>query len=152
MVFDETPRGARTSGPAAAGSANQLPCILPPSNVSTSPVMYDESAFDARKTKAGEISSGCAGRRIGTSDPCSAASSAGLSATFSGVHTGPGAAPGAPHAHRRFFRIRLLRRQEHDRDVRAFARVQQRNRAPDAGIAPGDERSQAKQLVGLPVR
>ena len=49
-----------------------------------------ESALDAKKTKAGAISSGWAGRFMGVSAPCMATSSGALSATLSGVQTGPG--------------------------------------------------------------
>ncbi len=53
-----------------------------------SAVMYDAS-WEARKTYAGAISAGCAGRPIGACLPnvCVSGSVAGIS----GVHTGPGA-------------------------------------------------------------
>ena len=50
-----------------------------------------ESAFEAKNTYAGAISSGCAGRPIGVSAPNSDTSSGFWATTFSGVHTGPGA-------------------------------------------------------------
>src|SRR5579864_9559375 len=50
-----------------------------------------ESASETKKTNAGAISSGWAGRSMGVCLPCCAAFSEGLSAMFSGVHTGPGA-------------------------------------------------------------
>ncbi len=45
---------------------------------------------DAKNTYAGAISSGCAGRPIGTSAPKSTISSGARSAGLSGVQTGPG--------------------------------------------------------------
>src|SRR4051794_38975738 len=65
--------------------------VSPPSSVSTSPVTYDESAFDAKYTYAGAISSGCAGRFIGWSAPNFFTLVASASEGLSGVHTGPGA-------------------------------------------------------------
>jgi hypothetical protein len=51
-----------------------------------------ESTFEAKKTNAGAISSGCAGRFIGVLRPNSETSfGVRLSDGFSGVHTGPGA-------------------------------------------------------------
>src|SRR3954454_8237560 len=64
--------------------------VSPPNRVRTSPVMYDESIFDAKNTYAGATSSGCPGRDIGVSAPCFAAFFAGLSTTLSGVQIGPG--------------------------------------------------------------
>ena len=71
----------------------QPPVVSPPITCSTVPVMYDESAFEARKTYAGASSSGCAARFIGLSAPNLPAFSAvsPLSDGLSGVHTGPGA-------------------------------------------------------------
>ena len=62
--------------------------VSPPSIASTSPVMYDESAFDAKKTNAGAI---CRAVRDVSSSILAVLPSlgCGLVATFSGVQTGP---------------------------------------------------------------
>src|SRR5205823_1069617 len=69
------------------------PTVSPPSAGSTTPVMKLESASDAKKTYAGAISSGCAGRSSGVFLPNSATLSGGAasSTALSGVHTRPGA-------------------------------------------------------------
>src|SRR4051812_36849935 len=71
----------------------QPPVVSPPITGSTMPVMYEESASEARNTYAGAISSGCAGRPIGFDLPNSATFSGVMPASegLSGVHTGPGA-------------------------------------------------------------
>jgi hypothetical protein len=51
------------------GADPHPPLVSPPITCNTVPVMYDESAFDARNTYAGASSSGCAGRFIGLSLP-----------------------------------------------------------------------------------
>src|SRR5690606_34422841 len=68
---------------------DQPAVVSPPSCGRTWPEMYPESALHAKKTWAGAISSGCAGRPIGVSLPKSFISSSPRSAGFSGVHTGP---------------------------------------------------------------
>src|ERR1044071_9311235 len=47
----------------------------------------------------------------------------------------------------RFFRVDLLDVEVDDRDVRAFAREQHRDRAADAGVAAGDDRDFALELA-----
>jgi len=49
-------------------------------------------------------------------------------------------------------RIRLFDRQVHDRDIGAFARKEEGDRAADTRVASGNERHQALQLVGAAVR
>src|SRR5687768_8456599 len=63
----------------------------PPITGNTTPLTYDEHTGAARNTKAGEISSGCAGRPMSLDLPNCATFSAGASAGLNGVHTGPGA-------------------------------------------------------------
>jgi hypothetical protein len=59
-------------------------------DVLTYPETYDESADEAKKTKAGANSLGCAGRLIGYWEPNWAIFSLGKEATIKGVQTGPG--------------------------------------------------------------
>src|SRR5262249_29391185 len=64
--------------------------VLPPSTVSTSPLMKLESASEAKKTNAGATSSGWAGRPCGTHWPCLETRSGSIVLGMNGVHTGPG--------------------------------------------------------------
>ena len=56
--------------------------------------------------------------------------------------------PSASTARHRFVGVALLLAEIGDRDVGAFARVQHRDRAADAGIAAGDQRALAFELAG----